>query len=154
MSTPRLLLFGDQTVEKLDAIRKLVDSSKNSPTLRRFLREATDVVQYEVSKLSPSERASFYSFDDLLALAEHNAAEETPNEVCATTLICIVRIGELLLYGISMAPCCCTLTKSQIRRKLPGPFAGMRLDVACSWILHWSSTGRSSTDVCEFDRLI
>lgn len=97
MPTTRLLLFGDQTVDKLDAIKKLVNQSKISPTLRRFLREAADVVQSEVVKLGPVERTAFYDFDDLLALAEQNGAEETPNEICATPLMCIARIGELIL---------------------------------------------------------
>lgn len=99
MSTTRLLLFGDQTVQKVDAIRKLFHSSKHSPTLRRFLREAADVVQNEVAKLTPAERLPFYAFDDLLALAEQNAAEQNPNEIAATALICIARIGQLLLYS-------------------------------------------------------
>ena len=106
MHPPRLLLFGDQTVEKLHSIRKLVNLSKSSPTIRRYLRESADVVQSEVSKLSPVERSAFYGFDDLLALAEQNAAEETPNEVCATALMCIARIGELLLY-IAFTPTHC-----------------------------------------------
>ncbi|KAL6718616.1 hypothetical protein ACLMJK_002850 [Lecanora helva] len=98
MHPSRLLLFGDQTVEKLDAIRKLVNQSKTTPTLKRFLQESADVVQKEVGNLPAEEQAAFYDFDELLALAEQNAAEETPNETCATTLMCIARIGETILY--------------------------------------------------------
>lgn len=97
MPRTRVLLFGDQTVDKLGSIRKLVHLSKHSPTLRRYLRDATDIVQTEVSKLGSAERKFFYGFDNLLALAEQNAAEETPNEICATTLMCVARIGEMLV---------------------------------------------------------
>ena len=97
MQNPRLLLFGDQTVDKLEAIRKLVNQSKTSTILGRFLRKAADVVQNEVAALPPAERAAFYDFDDLLALAEQNAAEETPHETCATALMCIARVGEMIM---------------------------------------------------------
>ena len=101
MQTVRLLLFGDQTVDKLDTIRNLVNQSRTSPTLQRYLREAADVTQKEVAKLRPTERAAFYGFDDLLALAEQNAAEESPHETCATTLMSIARIGEMILYVLT-----------------------------------------------------
>ena len=101
MALQRLLLFGDQTVEKLPSIQNLVRVSKTSPSLRRFLREATDVIQTEVTKLSPDERKAFFAFDTLLSLAEENAKEEAPNEIVATTLMCIARLGELILLVTS-----------------------------------------------------
>jgi hypothetical protein len=97
MAPQRLLLFGDQTVEKLPSIQNLVRVSRTSPSLLRFLREATDVIQTEVTKLSPDERKAFFSFDNLLTLAEENAKQEAPNEIVATTLMCIARLGELIL---------------------------------------------------------
>lgn len=97
MSTPRLLLFGDQTVDKLETIRKLVHESKSSPALKRFLRESMDVVQIEAGKLCSSEQDAFSGFDDLLAMAEANAREPFPSEIVATPLMCIARLGELLL---------------------------------------------------------
>lgn len=99
MLTPRLLLFGDQTVTKLDAVRKLASQAKRSPTLARYLRDAVDVVQTEIAGLPATERAVFGAWDDLLALAEHHAAEEWPHETSGTALMCIVRIGELILYA-------------------------------------------------------
>ena len=100
MTLQRLLLFGDQTVEKLSSIKNLVRVSRNSPSLRRFLQEATDVIQTEVAGLSPDERKAFFAFDTLIALAEENAKEEVPNEIVATTLMCIARLGELILFEI------------------------------------------------------
>lgn len=96
-TTQRLLLFGDQTVEKLPSIKHLVEVAKSSQTLRRFLREATDVVQVEVTKLSPDERKAFFAFDTLLTLAEENAKEPEPDEIVATTLMCIARLGECIV---------------------------------------------------------
>ncbi|KAI9728586.1 MAG: Type I Iterative PKS [Cirrosporium novae-zelandiae] len=98
MASQHVLLFGDQTVEKLPSIRNLVQLSRTSPSLRRFLQEATDVVQAETMKVSPSERKWFSSFHSILALAEDYAKQEDPDEVVATVLMCIERLGELILY--------------------------------------------------------
>ena len=73
MTPQRLLLFGDQTVEKVPSIRNLVRLSNKSPALQRFLQEATDIVQREVTKLDTDTRKSFFAFDDLVSLAEQNA---------------------------------------------------------------------------------
>ena len=97
MARQRLLLFGDQTVEKFPSIQKLVCVSKHSSILRRFLRDATDVIQTEVAQLGPDEREAFFAFDTLLTLAEKNAKEEAPNEIVATALMCVARMGELIL---------------------------------------------------------
>ena len=97
MHPTRVLLFGDQTVDKLGTIRELTHFSKSSPTLRRFLRESADVVQIEAAKLGPIERNAFSGFDDLLTMAEANAKQAFPDELVATPLMCIARLGVLLL---------------------------------------------------------
>ena len=152
MSRSRLLLFGDQSVEKLEPIRKLVHSSKHSQTLRRFLREAADVVQAEVAKLGPAEKAAFYGFDDLLALAEQNASEDTPNEICATALICIIRIGELLLYGCYMSKNGPMLTYIQVRGERPRHSDRNWINTARPGLLYRPPTRSSSIDVSESNR--
>ncbi|KAI6092709.1 putative polyketide synthase [Hypoxylon rubiginosum] len=96
-TTQHLLLFGDQTVEKLSSIRSLVRNSKTSPAAKRFLQEATDVVQLEFSKISKEEHGWNQDFDTLLGLAEENADRETPNGMVATVLMCIGRLGELIV---------------------------------------------------------
>lgn len=105
MTPHRVLLFGDQTVEKLQPIRDLVRISGSSPLLQRFLRNATDVVQTEVAKLSIECRKPFVSFDSLVTLADETTKED-PNEIVATTLMCIVRLGELLLLVICFESFC------------------------------------------------
>ena len=97
MASPRLLLFGDQMLENLPVIRSLVHRSKRSPLLQRFLQQATDVVQFEASKLDRHEQESFFEFETLLSLAEKNAELRRPNEIINTTLICIARLGHLIL---------------------------------------------------------
>lgn len=99
MAPHRVLLFGDQTVEKLPSIRELVRISRSSPVLHRFLESAADVVQTEVAKLGVESRKAFESFDDLTTLAEGNE-NENADEIVATALMCIVRLGELLLCVI------------------------------------------------------
>lgn len=97
MASQILLLFGDQTAEKLLAIRRLTRVSKTSPLLQRFLREATDVVQNEVAKLSLHRRNAFFGFDSLVSLAEKHAKQECQDDVVSTALITIVRLGDLIL---------------------------------------------------------
>lgn len=96
-ATQHLLLFGDQTVEKLSSIRALVRNSKTSPAAKRFLQEATDVVQLEFSRISREEHGWNQDFDTLLGLAEENSDRETPNGMVATVLMCIGRLGELIV---------------------------------------------------------
>ena len=97
MASQVLLLFGDQTSEKLLAIRRLARVAKTSPPLQRFLREATDVVQTEVAKLSLQRRNAFTAFDSLVSLAEKHAKQECPDDVISTALITIIRLGDLML---------------------------------------------------------
>ena len=92
-----LVLFGDQTVEKRSSIQALVRRSKSSPSARRFLQEATDLVQLEFAKLNKEDRAWDHDVDSLLALAEDNIQETNPNGVVATVLMCIGRLGDLIV---------------------------------------------------------
>ena len=97
MTSQILLLFGDQTAENVPSIRRLSRVSKASPLLQRFLREATDVVQTEVSKLSLHRRSAFSAFDSLVNLAEKHAKQDFPDDVVSTALITIIRLGDLIL---------------------------------------------------------
>lgn len=97
MASQRLFLFGDQMLENLPVIRGLVYRSRNSPLLRRFLQEATDVLQLEVCKLDHHDQEPFSDFETLLSLAGTNAKLSRPNEVVNTTLMCIARLGYLIL---------------------------------------------------------
>lgn len=96
MASERLLLYGDQMLPNLPVIRGLVYRSRRSPLLRRFLQEATDVIQFEVSKLDRDDQESFLGFETLLSLAEGNAKLRRPNETVNTTLMCIARLGYLI----------------------------------------------------------
>ena len=103
MTSPRLFLFGDQTVEKVSTIKRLVHMSRVSPLLWRFLREATDVVQVEIAKLASYERQGFFAFDNLsvVSLAEENARQDyMGDEVIATPIMCIARLGELITLRV------------------------------------------------------
>jgi hypothetical protein len=100
MEKVNLLLFGDQIVEKLSSIQALVCHSKTSPAARRFLREVTDTLQLEFSALNKDEQVWEHDVHTLLGLAEDNAAQEEPNGLIATVLMCIGRLGELIVYVV------------------------------------------------------
>lgn len=97
MSCVNLLLFGDQTVEKLSSIKSLARHSKTSPVARTFLRQATDIVQLDFSKLSFEDRGWSHEIHTLQGLAEDNASQKEPNGMMATVLSCIGRLGELIV---------------------------------------------------------
>lgn len=84
-------------MEKLSSIQTLVRNSKTSPAAKRFFREATDVVQLEFSRLSRHEHGWVRDFDTLLGLAEENVEQEGANGMVATVLMCIGRLGELIV---------------------------------------------------------
>lgn len=97
MAPQRVLLFGDQMLDSLPVVRSLVSRSRKSPLVRRFLQEATDVIHVEVSQLQSHEQKQFFEFETLLSLAETNAALTQPNGFVNTTLMCIARLGYLIL---------------------------------------------------------
>jgi hypothetical protein len=97
MYPTNLLLFGDQTVPKLSTIQSLVQHSKNSPLVRTFLTKATHLIQLEFSLLSSQDRGWNHEIHTLLGLAEENEKEEEPNGLIATVLMCVGRLGELVL---------------------------------------------------------
>ena len=92
-----LVLFGDQTVEKLTSIQSLVRNSKTSSGAKRLLREATDALQLNLAKLAKGDRAWDHETHTLIGLAEDNIAEQNPNGIIATVLMCIGRLGELIV---------------------------------------------------------
>ena len=93
-----LVLFGDQTVEKLSSIQSLVRNSKTSAGARRLLRDATDVLQLNLAKLAKVDRAWNHEIKTLIGFAEDNIAEKDRNGVIATVLMCIGRLGELIVF--------------------------------------------------------
>lgn len=95
--TRHILLFGDQSVETLSGIQALVRNSKTSPMARRFLQEATDVVQLESSRHSIQEHGWDKPFDSLLGLAEDNNAIQGTNTVVSTVLMTVGRLGQLIV---------------------------------------------------------
>ncbi|KAL8696326.1 MAG: hypothetical protein Q9224_002852, partial [Gallowayella concinna] len=99
MGFTNLLLFGDQTVEKLSSIQALVRNSKKSSIAKSFLQQSTDVLQLEFSKLGTEERQWPYEIHSLLGLAEQNIKEPDANGIIATVLMYIGRLGELIIFA-------------------------------------------------------
>lgn len=97
MATQQLLLFGDQTVELYPPIQRLFLEARKSKILDGFLQNATDVLKTEVTKFEPKDQIAFRSFSSLLGLAEEYSENEDIVGIVHTVLICIVRLGELIL---------------------------------------------------------
>ncbi|KAK8017980.1 polyketide synthase [Apiospora marii] len=95
-----LLVFGDQVIDKRPMIRNLVRSSKSSPAARRFLQEATDIVQLDLAQLTPDEHGWTGSVESLLGLAEEHATREVNGTALlfVTSLLTLVgRLGDLIV---------------------------------------------------------
>lgn len=99
MAERKLLVFGDQTVATIAAIRNLHRQAKVSPLIRRFLNDAADVVQKETIVLNAEERKKFFDFGTIIELAEECAKQEEAEDLIATVLVCVSRVGEMLLYA-------------------------------------------------------
>lgn len=71
--------------------------SKSLPTVRRFLREATDVFQTNLAALKLQERDETFAVGTLQDLAEQVSKQDVPDALIATVLMCIARLGELIM---------------------------------------------------------
>jgi hypothetical protein len=92
-----LVLFGDQAVEKLSSIRALVRHARTSAAAQRFLQDATYLVQAQLGQLRDEDRDWDHDVHSLLGLAEENAAKAVPSSFVATVLMCIGRLGEVIM---------------------------------------------------------
>lgn len=98
-----LLLFGDQTGGTYPVILKLFRHSKHSQYLQDFLRKTTDALQYQVSKLQPSEQERFFSFDSILGLSEAYSQNGVNDAAVSTVLLCVTQLGSLMMYVFAYA---------------------------------------------------
>lgn len=105
-----LLVFGDQVIDKRPIIRNLVRNSKSSAAARRYLQEATGIVQIELAQLTPDEHGWPGSFESLLALADaHREDVDAGLFFLTSLLVSIGRFDDLIVYvghGIREAEMC------------------------------------------------
>ena len=96
LSHQRILLFGDQTADVYPDIKRLTRQSKDSLILQTFLRNASDILQWETAKLDTRERERFRAFDSILNLADVHVNGDL-DVVVSTVLLCIAQLGSLIL---------------------------------------------------------
>lgn len=84
-------------MEKLSGIQTLVRNARTNPAAKRFLEEATDVVQLEFSRLNRQDHGWNKSFGTLLGLAEDHNLAPCSNTVVSTVLMCVGRLGQLIV---------------------------------------------------------
>lgn len=98
MGAEQLLFFGDETVAPLPAIQNLYRHAKVSSVIQRFLTEGTNVVKKEVLKLPAEQRPIWPVFSNIIELAEMCGKQENPAGAIVMMLVCVARLGELLMY--------------------------------------------------------
>lgn len=93
----QILLFGDVRMDTLECAYRLTQSSKQSSNLREFLRKGTDVLQIESAALGTDERHDISGFEDFRAIVEATAQQKISDEMITIPLMCLLRLGELIL---------------------------------------------------------
>jgi hypothetical protein len=103
MGVGQVLFFGDETVGPLPALQNLYRHAKVSSVLQRFLTEATTVVKKEISKLPAEQHPVWPAFTTIVELAEVCGKQENPPGSIMMMLVCVARLGELLMYVYALA---------------------------------------------------
>jgi hypothetical protein len=104
MGSQHFLLFGDQTVDLIPSLQRLLRLSQSSPTTRGFLQSALDVIQRKTSALSADERNKIGHFDSFDAILQKYLHTEDTIGVTHTVVICVCRLAELILYDTLRIP--------------------------------------------------
>lgn len=98
MTTQHFLLLGDQTVDLVPSLHRLLSISQSSQTVRRFLQSTLDVIQTKISALGSDERTQIGHFDSFETLLQRYSGTEDTIGVIHTVVICACRLAELILY--------------------------------------------------------
>lgn len=93
----RILFFGDQTVDPLTTIKTLHRRAKNVHSLARFLRDAADIVQQQLSDLDLQGHEQYAEFDTIVELAEVFSRNSDTHETIGCALWCVAQCGDLIL---------------------------------------------------------
>lgn len=92
-----LLLFGDYSIEKLPAIKSLIQHGRTNPAAERFLREVTDLIQLEFSRTDQAVHGWTNGLGSLLEMAEAVDSPGGSNLAMSTVLLCAARLGQLIV---------------------------------------------------------
>lgn len=95
MSTPDILMFGDQT-ETDFKVQELFDYAQDSKRLQSFIEGALKSAQQAFDNADIPDRQK-YAFDSFLGLEERILTEKVPDVVLRTVLVCFAQLGHLIL---------------------------------------------------------
>lgn len=95
MSTPDILLFGDQT-ETNFKVQELFNYAQRSTRLQSFIENALKSVHQAFADADIPDHQK-YAFDSFLSLEERILAEKVPDVVLRTVLLCFAQLGHLIL---------------------------------------------------------
>lgn len=97
-ATQRILVLGDSTIEdKLPVIKALWKASDTSPLLKAFLQQAIEIIQEETQRLASQEGLLFLHCINVLEVAKVYAETDEPDEIIASVLALVARLGALVL---------------------------------------------------------
>ncbi|KMU88387.1 hypothetical protein CIHG_06185 [Coccidioides immitis H538.4] len=95
MSTPYILLFGDQTETNFN-VRVLFEYSKQSDRLRSYIQRSQESARRAFENAAVPD-VKKYAFDSYLGLEERVLAEKVPDVVLRTLLLCFTQLGHLIM---------------------------------------------------------
>ncbi|KMU75798.1 hypothetical protein CISG_05195 [Coccidioides immitis RMSCC 3703] len=95
MSTPYILLFGDQTETNFN-VRVLFEYSKQSDRLRSYIQRSQESARRAFENAAVPD-VKKYAFDSYLGLEERVLAQKVPDVVLRTLLLCFTQLGHLIM---------------------------------------------------------
>ncbi|TVY28403.1 Conidial pigment polyketide synthase [Lachnellula hyalina] len=94
----QLLLFGDQTVHILGAVKDIYSVAKQSVLLPILIQRSEDALVSEISKFPLTTRLRFYHARSMLTLAEEYTKHKQIDAGVSTVLSCFVQLAFLFMY--------------------------------------------------------
>jgi hypothetical protein len=94
-SHTHILHFGDQTADAGPFLKALVEKSKTSPALGRFLAETVNALRLEAAQLPEHERCLLPVFHSAVDLVE-NQGDPCMRVVLSTVLLCLAQLGDFI----------------------------------------------------------
>lgn len=93
----RINFFGDQTVDALPCLKTLNKRSYHLPSLRRFLRDAADIVQSQLSDLDLDGYEQYRRFETIVELAELYSKQDGTYEPIGCALWTTSQFADLVM---------------------------------------------------------
>jgi hypothetical protein len=95
-TSAKVLLFGDENVDKHAALEMVTALSSLSAGVRKYLDAAFHALKQEAEKACPGDLAEVESLEDIVELAELSLGPDNVHDAAAAVVASITRTAELI----------------------------------------------------------